>query len=38
MKPYGGILDSQESAMLAVMLPFTSYDVPHANKIRKIIA
>ena len=38
MKPYGGILDSQESAMLAVMLPFTNYDVPHANKIRKIIA
>ena len=38
MRPYGGILDSQESAMLAVMLPFTSYDVPHANKIRKIIA
>lgn len=38
MKPYGGVLDSQESAMLAVMLPFTNYDVPHANKIRKIIA
>lgn len=38
MKGYGGVLDSQESAMLAVMLPFTNYDVPHANKIRKIIA
>lgn len=38
MKPYGGVLDSQESAMLAVMLSFTNYDVPHANKIRKIIA
>lgn len=38
MKQYTGVLESQESAMLAVMLPFTNYDVPHANKIRKIIA
>ena len=39
MKDYGGVLESQESAMLAVMIPeFTNYDVPHANKIRKIIA
>lgn len=39
MKDYGGVLESQESAMLAVMIPeFTAYDVPHANKIRKIIA
>ena len=39
MKDYTGVLESQESAMLAVMLPFTNYDVPHANKkIRKIIA
>ena len=36
MKDYGGVLESQESAMLAVMIPeFTNYDVPHANKIRK---
>lgn len=38
MKDYTGVLESQEGAMLAVMLPFTNYDVPHANKIRKIIA
>lgn len=39
MKDYTGVLESQESAMLAVMIPeFTAYDVPHANKIRKIIA
>lgn len=39
MKDYTGVLESQESAMLAVMIPeFTGYDVPHANKIRKIIA
>lgn len=39
MKDYNGVLESQESAMLAVMIPeFTNYDVPHANKIRKIIA
>ncbi len=39
MKDYTGVLESQESAMLAVMIPeFTNYDVPHANKIRKIIA
>ena len=39
MKNYTGVLESQESAMLAVMIPeFTAYDVPHANKIRKIIA
>ena len=39
MKDYTGVLESQEGAMLAVMIPeFTAYDVPHANKIRKIIA
>lgn len=39
MTQYTGVLESQESAMLAVMIPeFTAYDVPHANKIRKIIA
>lgn len=39
MKDYNGVLESQEGAMLAVMIPeFTNYDVPHANKIRKIIA
>ena len=39
MKDYTGVLESQESVMLAVMIPeFTNYDVPHANKIRKIIA
>lgn len=39
MKDYNGVIESQEGAMLAVMIPeFTNYDVPHANKIRKIIA
>jgi len=39
MKDYTGVIESQEGAMLAVMIPeFTAYDVPHANKIRKIIA
>lgn len=38
MKQYGGVLDSQESVMLAVMLPFTNYNVDEANKVRKTIA
>ena len=38
MKSYGGVLDSQESLMLAVMLPFTGYTIDEANKVRKVIA
>ena len=38
MKGYGGVLDSQESVMLAVMLPFTKYTVDEANAVRKTIA
>ena len=38
MKGYGGVLDSQESLMLAVMLPFTGYTIDEANKVRKVVA
>lgn len=38
MKPVGGVLDTQELAMMAVMLPFTKYNVDESNKIRKVIA
>lgn len=38
MKGYGGVLDSQESVMLAVMLPFTKYTVDEANIVRKTIS
>ena len=38
MKQYGGVLDSQESLMLATMLPFTNYNVDEANKVRKVVA
>ena len=38
MKGFGGVLDSQESLMLAVMLPFTNYSVDEANKVRKVVA
>lgn len=38
MKQYGGVLDSQESLMLATMLPFTNYTVDEANVVRKTVA
>ena len=38
MKEFGGVLDSQESLMRAVMLPFTNYNVDEANKVRKTVA
>lgn len=38
MIQYGGVLDSQESLMVATMLPFTKYSVDEANVLRKIIA
>lgn len=38
MKQYGGVLDSQESLMLATMLPFTNYSVDEANVVRKTVA
>ena len=38
MKQYGGVLDSQESLMLATMLPFTNYTVDEANAVRKTVA
>ena len=38
MKEFGGVLDSQESLMRAVMLSFTNYNVDEANKVRKTVA
>lgn len=38
MKDYGGVLDSQESLMVATMLPFTKYTIDEANVLRKVIA
>ena len=38
MKQYGGVLDSQESLMLATMLPFTNYTVDEANAVRKTVS
>lgn len=38
MKEFGGVLDSQESLMRAVMLPFTNYNVDEANKVRKTVS
>lgn len=38
MIQYGGVLDSQESLMLATMLPFTNYSRAESNKVRKVVA
>ena len=38
MKQYGGVLDSQESLMYAVMLPFTNYSIDDSQAVRKTVA